>query len=90
VGSGLQKHHLIELRFAPRLGVAPGDIPAIALIPGEHQPFTNAWREAIGYIGDHNPINTASATLNDIWRAAQDVYQDYPELLGFIREFLNK
>jgi RHS repeat-associated protein len=90
VGSGLHKHHLIEQRFAPRLGIAAGDIPAIALTPGEHQVFTNAWRDAIGYITDKNPINTATATLDNIWAAAQDVYASYPELLEYVRIFLHR
>jgi hypothetical protein len=88
--SGLQKHHLIEQRFAGTLGVSAGEIPAIALTPGEHQFFTNAWRDAIGYINGRNVVNTATATVDQIWEAAQMVYGQYPELLEFIRKFMNK
>jgi len=90
VGSGLEKHHLIEQRFAATLGVSAGDIPAIALTEGEHQVFTNAWRDAIGYINGKNPVNTATATVDQIWKAAQIVYEQYPELLEYIRTFMNK
>lgn len=89
-GSGLTKHHLIEQRFAGTLGMSAGDIPAIALTQAEHQPFTNAWRDAIGYIKGRNPVNTATATADDIWRAAQSVYAEYPRLLEFVRQFMNR
>ncbi len=50
--TGLRAHHLIEKRFADLLGSEGGKIPSIALTLEEHQAFTNAWRKAIGYIGD--------------------------------------
>lgn len=87
-GTGLQAHHLIEKRFAERLGLDPGRIPSIALTLEEHRMFTNAWRQAIGYIGDRNPTTTANATLQDIWLAAQRIYADYPELLEAVRQIL--
>ncbi len=83
--TGLQVHHLIEERFAKGLGLKAGKIPSIALTPEEHQVFTNAWRKAIGYIGDRNPITTANATKEQIWAAAQRIYRDYPELLEAVR-----
>ncbi len=86
--TGLRAHHLIEKRFAERLGLEAGKIPSIALTPEEHQVFTNAWRQAIGYIGDRNPITTANATLQDVWIAAQRIYADYPELLEAVRQTL--
>jgi RHS repeat-associated protein len=89
-GSGLQKHHLIEQRFAGTLGVSAADIPAIALTPSEHQVFTSAWRDVIGYTNSKNPITTATATVDDIWNAAQQVYAAYPRVLEFIQRFMNK
>ena len=80
-GTGLQAHHLIEERFAKGLGLNAGKNPSIALTPQEHQVFTNAWRNAIGYVGDRNPVNTANASLADVWATAQRIYVDYPELL---------
>ncbi len=53
-GTGLQAHHLIEERFAKGLGLDAGKIPSIALTPQEHQVFTNAWRNAIGYLGSQS------------------------------------
>ena len=90
IGSGLEKHHLIEARFAPRLGIAADEIPGTALTRAEHQPFTNAWRTEIGYINGKNPVNTLTATVDNIWEAAQNVYADYPELLEYIRMFIKK
>ncbi|MBI2677824.1 MAG: hypothetical protein HYX28_03490 [Candidatus Koribacter versatilis] len=68
----------------------PGDIPTIVLTPSEHQPFTNAWRDAIGYVSGKNPVDTATATVDQIWEAAQKVYADYPGLLEAVRRFMNK
>jgi hypothetical protein len=86
--TGLRAHHLIEKRFAELLGLKAGKIPSIALTLEEHQMLTNAWRRAIGYIGDRNPITTANATLQDVWIAAQRIYADHPELLEAIRQTL--
>jgi hypothetical protein len=80
-GKGLQAHHLIEKRFADTLGVSQGKIPSIALTLEEHQAFTNAWRDAIGHIGDLNPITTADATKRQIMDAARRIYRDYPAIL---------
>jgi RHS repeat-associated protein len=46
-GTGLQRHHLVEQRFARVLGGNPCNWPSIALTPQEHQAFTNAWRNFI-------------------------------------------
>jgi hypothetical protein len=90
VGSGLQRHHIIEKRFAENLGIAnTDDMLSIALTREEHQRFTNAWRNWIGYNGDTSKrLTTQNATQEDIWRAAQDIYRDYPELLEAARKTL--
>jgi hypothetical protein len=62
--------------------------PSVALPPQEHQVFTNAWRQAIGQVGDLNPITTANAALRDIWLAAQSIYGRHPELLEADRQTL--
>ena len=87
-GTGLQRHHIIEQRFAPGLGLNPGQMASVVLTPEEHQIFTNLWRSYIGHNGDNISITTATATLNDIWFAAQQVYADYPELLEAARQAL--
>jgi len=38
----------------------------------------------------NSEVRTATATLEDVWIAAQRVYQDYPELLDAVRRFLGK
>ena len=50
-GSGLEVHHLIEQRFASKLGIKEADIPSIVLTKDEHRKFTNAWKDKIGYNG---------------------------------------
>ena len=89
-GTGLHAHHLIEERFAKGLGLNAGKIPSVALTPQEHQAFTNAWRNAIGYDNMKSVLTTSSATLDDVWRAAQSVYRQYPELLDAVRQLLGK
>jgi len=88
--SGLHKHHLVEVRFAKTLQVAEGDIPAIALTPAEHAKYTSRWLEKIARRNMDQPLRTDSAKIDDIWRAAQEVYEDAPELLEFIQMFMNK
>jgi RHS repeat-associated protein len=90
VGSGLEKHHLVEKRFASTLGVKEGDIPSIVLTAEEHALYTARWLEQIGRRNMDVPVTTANATLENIWAAAQDVYYDAPELLEFVKTFLNK
>jgi hypothetical protein len=82
-GTGLQAHHIIEQRFATRLGLDPGQMQSVALTLEEHQMFTNAWRSQIGYGVDYTLL-----TADDIWFAAQQVYADYPELLEAARQTL--
>jgi hypothetical protein len=61
-------------------------MPSVALTPEEHQAFTNAWRNAIGYLNSSNPLNTLTATPQDIWIKAQEIYAKYPELLEAARQ----
>ncbi|MCK4764789.1 MAG: hypothetical protein KAW12_21505, partial [Candidatus Aminicenantes bacterium] len=75
--TGLQAHHLIERRFAKRLGINPGDIPSIAVTKIEHQAFTNAWRKLIPY----GISGTRRATKEKIMNVAREIYKDYPEIL---------
>ncbi|MFZ5910235.1 MAG: hypothetical protein ACOYYU_09495 [Chloroflexota bacterium] len=51
------------------------------MTPKEHQLFTNAWRNTIGYINSSNPIRTGSVNAQQVWEAAQRIYVDYPALL---------
>jgi hypothetical protein len=70
--------------------VNANEIPAIALTQAEHVSFTAAWRRLIAYEGSvSNPITTTRATPEAIWKAAQEVYEGHPELLDFIKTFLN-
>ena len=89
-GTGLEAHHLIEQRFAKTLGLNPGDIPSIALTQKEHLTLTKAWRDAIGYSSDGKELTTLTATTEDIWKAAQKIYANYPELLAAVKKSLGK
>jgi len=87
-GTGLQAHHIIEKRFARIVGVNPGQMQSVALTPEEHRTFTNMWRAYIGYDGSNAAITTSTATVEDIWFAAQQIYADSPELLEAARRSL--
>jgi hypothetical protein len=84
-GTGLRAHHIIEQRFAERLGLDPNLMQSVALTPEEHQVFTNLWRAEIGYSNSGQAITTLNATKEQIWAAAQKIYAQYPELLEAAR-----
>jgi RHS repeat-associated protein len=84
-GTGLQRHHIVEARFAETLGLTENEMLSAALTPQEHQAFTNAWRALIGYSNSSNPLNTVTASAQDIWNAAQAIYAQYPGLLEAAR-----
>jgi len=87
-GTGLRVHHLIEQRFAPRLGQSTAQARhwlSVAVTPKEHQIFTNAWRNAIGYSNQALEWTTQTATLERIWQEAQLIYKNYPTLLNAVR-----
>jgi RHS repeat-associated protein len=89
--SGLEKHHLIGRRFAETLEVVDGDIPSIVLTKQEHEAFTAKWLEQIARRNMlAHPLRTNTAEPDDIWKAAQVVYENHPELLEFVKVFLNK
>ena len=86
--SGLEVHHLIEQRFARKLGIKEADIPSIVLTKDEHRKFTNAWKDKIGYNGTNMDITTWNATKTDILNLAIDIYEDYPEIVNLIKEIM--
>jgi hypothetical protein len=75
-GTGLKAHHLLEKRFAAVLGQRVQEMLSVAVTSGEHQVFTNAWRQAIPY-----GQGTANATVPQIMAAARQIYANYPEIL---------
>lgn len=90
-GTGLQVHHIVEQRLAPALNQSATQARqwlSVAVSPAEHQAFTNAWRSYVGYINSSNPVNTATANVDDIWLAAQKIYADYPALLNAAKQII--
>jgi RHS repeat-associated protein len=85
---GAQIHHLVEQRFAKGLGLKVNEMQSVQLSPAQHQGFTNAWRQAIGYRNSLNPINTDAAMWDDVWNAAQRIYAQYPELWELVQQDL--
>ena len=73
-GSNLEVHHIVEKRFAGDLDIKEGDMLSIALTHDDHVVFTNKWRNKIAYGKGAHP-------KDEIWDAAQKVYQYRPDLL---------
>ena len=68
----------MEKRFSEILGIVNSNqMPSVVLSHEQHLAFTNAWRQAISYGIDY--------TVPMIWDAAQNIYQDYPDLLNWAR-----
>lgn len=68
------------------MGKKEADMPSIVLTKDEHEQFTAAWREAIGYNNMHSDNVTSSVTRDHILEAARTIYKDYPELLKVVEE----
>ena len=73
-----------------RRKVAEGDIPSIVLTAAEHVKYTGRWLAEIGRRNMDRPVRTDNATVENIWEAAQVVYEDSPELLEFVKVFMGK
>jgi hypothetical protein len=78
-GTSLQGHHLIKVRFKPKMEGDPRMKLTIAVTDTEHQAFTNAWQQEIGY----GPKGTFSKKFMspEIIAAARRIYKDYPAIL---------
>ena len=63
-------------------GTNADDMLSIVLTKEEHATYTKAWRKAIGYANDGNPLNTMTATKDDVVKVAKEIYKDSPEILN--------
>ena len=81
---------MIEVRVAKRLGFDTDQIPSVVLDKDVHKGFTDAWLEVIKRKNQKFDIRTDTATLDDVWMAAQEVYSDYPAYLDAVRTALGK
>ncbi len=86
--AGIHVHHLIEQRFKEImkniLGSDPNKWKSVVLTKAEHQVFTNAWRQRIGYANDNVLLTTSNATKEQVLAAARDIYKNYPEILKIL------
>jgi len=79
VGTGLQRHHLLEQRFIPKMGGDPRMKLSVAVTEAEHQKFTNEWRKKIPY-GEEGTFSPRFQRA-EIIKAAREIYQQYPAIL---------
>ena len=90
--TGLEVHHLIEQRFAKKLGIKNADdILSVALDKDVHKKITKAFRDEIGYNNQKKAkIVTKAANPQDIWDAVCKVYRDngFEDMLPALKEFL--
>ena len=82
-GTGLEAHHIIEKRLVKHLNIDVKTMLSVAVTKTEHQKFTNAWRSVFQYGMDYSTLGKT-----DIWKAAQQIYRDYPELLKAAKSVL--
>ena len=84
---GVHVHHLFERRFAQNtaikqfLGKNTGNWKSIVVTLVEHVNFTKSWLREIPRKNSSNPLNTLTASVQDLKIAAKKVYKDYPEIL---------
>ena len=89
--SGLEVHHLIEKRFAIKLGIKANDILSVAIDKDLHQKITKAFRNEIGYALDLGAeYTTITASPQQIWEATVNVYRKLglEEYLPLLKEQL--
>jgi hypothetical protein len=79
LGGRFQAHHILEEQWFKK-GLMKGDpnlVPSVILTDAEHQVFNNKlaqWRPKI-------------RTLDDLWAAYMDVYQNRPAWLNAIKSY---
>lgn len=79
-GTGLEVHHLVEKRFASKLGLKENEMVSIAIDPKLHDKITAAMRKKIGYnfIDRFKDAPTTSeATAQQVWNATKEVYTQF-------------
>ncbi len=80
-GSGLETHHLMEQRFADKMGLNTNDILSVALDKDTHQKITNLFRDKIKYNSAFDflhpeRLTTSRSTDQQIWDATREVYTE--------------
>ena len=61
--------------------IKEGDFLSVGLNPQAHRVFTNLWRQQLPYgMGDYE--------LQEVIKAAQEVYKNYPRLLEAVNNWL--
>ena len=83
-GTGLEAHHIVESRFLKGKNIKTSTALSVAVTKQEHQKFTNHWRQLFEY----GKYNYTEIGRDEIWKAAQKVYADYPELLSAVWDTL--
>ena len=83
-GTGLEAHHVVEVRFLKGLDLDVKNAPSVTVTKAEHQRFTNHWRQIYPY------GKTIYKELDhaEIWENAKIVYNGYPELLDAVWDTL--
>jgi RHS repeat-associated protein len=83
-GTGLQRHHILEKRFAETLGVNPRDVPSVLLDRAEHNAVTQQMRSLLPYGSRYTPQEIMDAYVEAFGRPGTP----YTEWLDAIRRYL--
>lgn len=76
-GKGNEVHHIVEKRFSDVLGVSKSQMPSVVLDHTTHSMYTQQWRQLLPY--------GKTYTAPQIYKAAQQIYANSPELLKWAR-----
>ena len=79
-------HHLVEKRFASKLGIRESEIPSIVLTKEEHRVFTKKWRDTIPYGSNYKN----EVSIDDLITIYHDIYADYPNIIEVLDNFIQK
>ena len=82
--TGLEAHHIVEKRLVKAMGIEPSTMLSVALTHDEHLIFTKAWRKAFPY----KTTDYFSLTKEQIYAAALEIYEGYPELIKAVEATL--
>jgi len=89
VGDGIENHHALPKSIACLFMVSAGKMLAIALLPGPHQAYDNAWNDWFREIGAQGQrCNQQIVTIERVLEAAAVIYAADPGLVGEINNWV--
>jgi hypothetical protein len=90
VGDGIENHRLLPKSIACLFEVSAGKMLAIALLPGPHQAYDNAWNNWFREIGAQGQrCNEQIVTIEMVLETAAQIYKANPEIIDAINNWVS-